>query len=112
MARRAGVNKSEEIRNLLSTNPAISAKEVVTTLKQRGIKISEKLFYLVRNKMSAKTTSSGNGSRSHHQGETTIQPAPALSQAETKDFVAHLSALKQAAVFLGKDQAHRIIDLL
>ena len=46
-----GVNKSEEIRQLLKANPAISAKEVTAALEKKGIKASEKLFYLVKGKM-------------------------------------------------------------
>lgn len=43
-----GVNKSEEIRQLLKANPKISAKEVKATLGARGIEASEKLYYLVK----------------------------------------------------------------
>lgn len=46
-----GVNKSEEIRQMLKENPKISAREVSDALKARGIKISDKLFYLVKGKM-------------------------------------------------------------
>jgi hypothetical protein len=49
-----GVNKSEEIRQMLRANPMISAKEVSETLKAKGIKISDKLFYLVKGKMLGK----------------------------------------------------------
>jgi hypothetical protein len=46
-----GVNKSEEIRQLLRMNPKVSAKEVRDALKAKGIKASAKLFYLVKGKM-------------------------------------------------------------
>jgi len=46
-----GVNKSEEIRQLLKVNPKITAKEVCSTLGAKGIKVSEKLYYLVKGKM-------------------------------------------------------------
>ncbi len=46
-----GVNKSEEIRQLLRANPKIGAKEVGAALAAKGIKISEKLYYLVKGKM-------------------------------------------------------------
>lgn len=46
-----GVNKSEEIRQLLKVNPKITAKEVCSTLGEKGIKVSEKLYYLVKGKM-------------------------------------------------------------
>lgn len=52
MARRKdGVNKSEEIRQLLKVNPKVSAKEVRDALGAKGIKISDKLYYLVKGKM-------------------------------------------------------------
>jgi hypothetical protein len=46
-----GVNKSEEIRQLLRANPKISAKEVSAALEAKGIKASEKLYYLVKGKI-------------------------------------------------------------
>lgn len=46
-----GVNKSEEIRQLLKANPKITAKEVCDTLGAKGIKASQKLYYLVKGKM-------------------------------------------------------------
>ena len=46
-----GVNKSEEIRQLLRANPKITAKEVCSSLGGKGIKVSEKLYYLVKGKM-------------------------------------------------------------
>ena len=49
--RKDGVNKSEEIRELLKANPKITAKEVGDTLGARGIKISPKLYYLVKGKL-------------------------------------------------------------
>jgi hypothetical protein len=43
-----GVNKSEEIRQLLKANPKIEPKEVVAKLAEKGIKISHGLFYFVK----------------------------------------------------------------
>ena len=48
--RKNGVNKSEEIRQLLKANPKITAKEV-GPLWNKGIKASEKLYYLVKGKI-------------------------------------------------------------
>lgn len=52
--RKDGVNKSEEIRQMLRTNPKVSAKEVKDDLAAKGIKISDKLYYLVKGKMLGK----------------------------------------------------------
>ena len=52
--RKNGVNKSEEIRQMLKANPKVSAKEVKGALEAKGIKISDKLYYLVKGKMLGK----------------------------------------------------------
>jgi hypothetical protein len=46
-----GVNKSEEIRQLLKANPEIGAKAVMAKLGQKGITMSENLFYFVKGQM-------------------------------------------------------------
>jgi hypothetical protein len=43
-----GVNKSEEIRQLLKATPQITPKEVVATLAGKGIEVSPALFYFVK----------------------------------------------------------------
>ena len=49
MAKKAyGVNKSEEIRQVLKANPRLKAKEVVVALGEKGIEVSENLIYLVK----------------------------------------------------------------
>ena len=56
MAKKRIVNKSEEIRTVLETTPAASAKEVVATLKQKGIDVSENLVYGIKQKLNAAAT--------------------------------------------------------
>lgn len=46
-----GVNRSEEIRQVFKANPAMKAKEVVTTLAAKGIAVTESLVYLVKGAM-------------------------------------------------------------
>lgn len=46
-----GVNKSEEVRQLVKANPEITAKEATEKLAERGIKISNALFYFTKGKM-------------------------------------------------------------
>ena len=48
------VNKSEEVRTVLAATPAASAKEVVATLKQKGIDVSENLVYGVKQDLAKK----------------------------------------------------------
>ncbi len=46
-----GVNKSEEVRQLVKANPAITAKEVADKLAEKGIKVAPNLFYFVKGQM-------------------------------------------------------------
>src|ERR1022692_2327764 len=48
------VNKSEEIRTVLAATPAASPKEVVATLKKKGIDVSENLVYGVKQDLAKK----------------------------------------------------------
>jgi hypothetical protein len=45
---KAPVNKSEEIRKVFTDNPGAMAKEVVATLKEQGIDVSEALVYAAK----------------------------------------------------------------
>ena len=47
----AAVNKADEIRQLLRTNPRLSAKDVVAALAERGIKVTMALVYFIKGKM-------------------------------------------------------------
>jgi hypothetical protein len=46
-----GVNKSEELRQLLKANPEISARDAVAALGARGIEISDNLYYFIKGKI-------------------------------------------------------------
>ncbi len=52
--RKNGVNKSEEIRQMLRANPNVGAKEVRDTLGAKGLKVSDNLFYFVKGNMLGK----------------------------------------------------------
>jgi len=49
-----GVNMSEEIRQLLKANPKMKAKEVVSTLADKGIKVAEHLVYYVKGQLKSR----------------------------------------------------------
>ena len=49
--RKNGVNKSEEIRQLYKANPKLKAKEVIATLNEKGISVTEGLVYLIKGKI-------------------------------------------------------------
>jgi hypothetical protein len=46
-----GVNRSEEIRQLLKANPEIGPKEVTAKLAAKGIEVSTGLYYFVKGQM-------------------------------------------------------------
>ena len=49
-----GVNMSKAIREVLESNPTIKAKEVVSTLAEKGIKVRMGLVYLVKGSLKRK----------------------------------------------------------
>jgi len=52
MARKKnGVNKSEEIRQLMRAHPEMPVKQIVETLAGRGIKVADTQVYFVKGKM-------------------------------------------------------------
>lgn len=56
-----GVNKSEEIRQLLKTNPDMPVKEVVSTLAGKGIKVGDNLIYYVKGNMKGRQARHNKG---------------------------------------------------
>lgn len=48
---KSGINKSEEIRKVVRANRKMKAKQVVSTLAERGIPVTDTLVYLVKSKM-------------------------------------------------------------
>jgi hypothetical protein len=92
MARRKnGVNKSEEIRQLLRTNPKITAKEVTATLADRGIQISENLFYFIKGQMK------GRKKRARHM----VNRVAAATNATRSDALATVLKVKKLAQEVG-----------
>ena len=48
------VNKSQAIRDVLSQNPKMSSKEIVSTLAGQGLKVLPSLVYFVKGQMRRK----------------------------------------------------------
>ena len=46
-----GVNKSEEIRQLMRAHPEMPVREIMSTLAGRGIKVADTLVYYIKGKM-------------------------------------------------------------
>jgi hypothetical protein len=100
-----GVNKSDEIRQLLKANPEIGAKEAIAALGAKGITISDNLYYFVKSHPKKrkggrpkgsinKTTpaESPNGQQTPETGETTgsyfkrvFKENPSLLQSRSND---------------------------
>jgi hypothetical protein len=57
------VNKSEEIRTVLAATPGASAKEVVATLKAKGIDVTDALVYAVKTNLNGKKKKPGKASQ-------------------------------------------------
>jgi hypothetical protein len=49
-----GVNKSEEIRQVLRANPAMPVREVISTLRVRGVKVRPNLVYFIKGNIKGK----------------------------------------------------------
>ena len=46
-----GINKSEEIRQVLESNPQMTVKEIVSSLGEKGIKVQPNLVYFIKGKI-------------------------------------------------------------
>lgn len=54
MPRGQKTNKSQAIRDILASNPAVPVKEVVEQLATKGTKVTANLVYFIKGKMSQK----------------------------------------------------------
>ena len=102
---KAEVNKSEEIRAVLTDQPSASVKEVVATLKAKGIDVSENLVYGVKAKLTpaakkapkattnaAAPASAPSSKKSVNKSEEIRALFTATPTASAKDVVATLKA--------------------
>ena len=51
-----GVNKSQAIRDLLKANPKVTSKEAIAHLHEKGVEVSDQLFYFVKGKLHGRKT--------------------------------------------------------
>jgi hypothetical protein len=89
-----GVNKSEEVRQLLKANPAITAKEVADKLAEKGIKVAPNLFYFVKGQMK------GRKSRKH-RAQKVVTSVVASTHGSRIDAVATILKVKALANEVG-----------
>lgn len=97
MARKTnGVNKSEEIRQLLKANPDMKAKEVVETLGAKGIKITDALVYFIKGKMhSRKKRKQKAEAMVAHVAVATSTPDPLAAILKIKALATELGGMKK-----------------
>ena len=89
-----GINKSEEVRQLLKANPEVGAKEVAEKLGEKGIKISSNLFYYVKGQMK------GRKSRKT-KTQKTVSKVAASAHVTIPDAVATIRKIKVWAEEVG-----------
>ena len=85
--RKNGLNKSEEIRQILKASPDMPVKEIVSELAERGIKVLDTQVYFVKGKMrgrkgrrkKARQMVEKVAATSGNDGATTISTADAVA---------------------------------
>ena len=100
MAKKRTVNKSEEVRTVLAATPTASAKEVVATLKQKGIDVSENLVYGVKQDLAKKAPKA----KATAKAVTPVHAAPAKIAAPSSN--GHLGV--GASIAVAKAAAEKV----
>ena len=92
-----GVNKSEEIRQLLKANPQIGVKEVVAKLAEKGIKISNALFYFTKGQIKGRNARKKN----NQKARTAVTTVADSTHATRSDALATILKIKALAHEVG-----------
>src|SRR5437879_5733815 len=80
MARKKnGINKSEEIRQVLKADPAMKTKEVVAALAAKGVDVNESLVYFVKGDLRGRKARKRKIGKMVAKVAETTGPADALS---------------------------------
>jgi hypothetical protein len=96
MARpKSDVNRSEEIRKLLTANPDMPAKDVVATLGKRGIKITDSLVYLVRGRIRGRKGRRKKARQFVAKVAATGNPDPVATVLKVKRWAGEVGGLKK-----------------
>ena len=96
------VNKSAAVRGILEKNPKTPVKEVVATLGQQGIKISEAYVYMLKGKAKTK--------RRMEKREKAVAASKSAGLADPVELILGIKALAQKAG--GIRTLKRLVDLL
>jgi len=96
------VSKSAAVRGILEKNPKTPVKEVVATLGQQGIKISEAYVYMLKGKAKTK--------RRIDKREKAVAPTKSPGLADPVELIQGIKALAQEAGWMRT--LKRLVDLL
>jgi transposase len=106
------VNKSEEIRTLFTATPTASAKEVVATLKAKGIDVSENYVYGVKKTLTPAKKKTGPKPKATATVKVALTKAPPSSNG-VLGIGASIAVAKAAAEKVGGWSALKeIVDAL
>lgn len=95
-AKSGGVNKSQAVRDLLTQNPEIGAKEAVTLLANKGIKVLPNQFYFVKGQMKGR-----KGRRRKIRRQVANVMATSNGAATSSDVLATIKKVKSLAAEVG-----------
>ena len=101
-----GQNKSQVIRDLLTDNPTLKAKEVVKALAEKGVKVKEGLVYAVKGAMKAKK-------KRKARVEKAAKAASVSGASSKTDAITMIREVKSLAVKAGGyDKLKELVDAL
>jgi hypothetical protein len=96
MARPKGdVNRSKEVRKLLTANPDMPPKEVVATLAKRGLKIDSSLVYFLRGKIQGRKGRRKNARQFVAKVAATGDTDPVVTVLKVKRWAEEVGGLKK-----------------
>ena len=94
------VNKSQLIRDLLTANPEIKAKEVAVDLGKQGLKVSPNMFYFIKGKMKGRKGRQKQA-RKMVENVTATMGVNGAAPAKTGDVIATILKVKHLAAEVG-----------
>jgi DNA-binding winged helix-turn-helix (wHTH) protein len=100
--KKSDVDKSAAVREILAKDPKTPAKEIIATLGQKGIKISEAYVYMLRSKAKAKGRK--------EKREQAVAASRSAGLADPVELISGIKALAQKAG--GMRTLKKLVDLL
>jgi hypothetical protein len=97
-----GVNKSQEIRDVLKLNPKAKSKEVIAALAERGIKVAPSLVYMVKSQMKRKVR--------RQKRDLATSTSKAMGIANPVDLILRVKSLAQEAG--GIARLKKLVDVM